>query len=244
MKNPKGCKQEIVDRAAQFVDSDDEIIFEEIKNQCLPKTSQFKSKASPEQYNKALNRYYDYVQKYLSDAEVAIQNGKVGMDASDEAKIQGGLGIAYGTAKNKCATPEFKDIEICKDVEKPKKLNDQMVSLDQKNIKYVAKASFDKQDADAIRTGKVINKVSKPKDWDWNWKLTQIVNGYAIFKNIDGGAEYVTAIKKSSIKKTLFPGSALSSSVDCIKYVSDKAWEDDKGFPIKAKIYEAASCPK
>ena len=96
------------------------------------------------------------------------------------------------------------------------------------------------------------NGVTRVKNW-WNgwsntsegdfWKLSQVFNGFAVFKYTGTGTkDYRIAVKAKGMKHEVKIGNPLPWFADCIKYGANITAKGEDGMPITIRLYEVAKC--
>jgi hypothetical protein len=88
--------------------------------------------------------------------------------------------------------------------------------------------------------------------WNWankdRWRLTQKVNGYALFSypfvSSVQTIKYKIALKIGPLVTNLVENQTLTNVLpkQCMKFIRNDSWETERGFSTDVKIYEAVEC--
>jgi hypothetical protein len=259
VKAEPSCDETAVRDQLKDVKIDEDVLFALATNSCMKPIPA--GAVDPNTSLKVAHRIWDYwSQDYFPQSKRELQNGNAPAPSA-VGKIISAVGVAGGIAQGSCDSTHSKDAcalasEINANMQKQlDELNTLGGQANQTTLEAgCAKGTSNVFDCIALDKKKM-RGTSRPNDWNGvhalHYRLTQFVDGFAVFADEAGEQNFLIAVKKSSLRTDLQPGSTLialpeltNGKADCLKFLSDGTAPNQAGFSVEVMRFIAVKCLK
>lgn len=248
------------------VKADEEILLEASKKRCLTavigpmmpneSTDQDERRSFFKAVDAAEEKYLDYVRTdVIPRGKGDFSSGGQPWTLDEKNGIGANLAIFENLSKAACGAtklPELRSSDLCKRLSSVHDTLDELIKIDKEasspDGEHKACVASHNPAVCFKDTKRLMAGTSHVSDWTdpnaYDWRLNQLVDGFAVFVLQDGSGEYLVGVKQDSLKVALRPGVSLLESAKCLKFTGDTETKNDRGFPVTLKTYSAVPCAK